>query len=438
MGKKIKRRAIKRLRSRKQKPPNYTKKNVTWIASHLWHAKRFHMATKWGWRVPMFRNDKGVRVVYRAVHFISACQFVSTFNANQYFQCLLLISYIRVFLSAKITLGIYCGTSANHFMIGLLCNAVIYIFGAVTILCIIKKIISFAYIVYAYRLRQYFGGPTDLTELVDSKRYALITGSTDGIGLVYAKVMAKIGFNIIIVGRSDTKIKAAIDTVSSVNSNITVKSLKIDFNDPDIDATYATIREQTENLEVAVLVNNVGVSYPHMTNFENVPNDLIDSIVRVNTISVVKMCQIFIPRMLAHNYKPIIINVSSYSAVSSLPFLAAYVASKAFVRGFSKSLSAEYHGRNLTIQCVMPLLISTKMVNNIKPSVFVAESNKFVEEAISTIGILSECCGCLSHHIQHLILSNTPDFIHRRMVLKAKEKIDRKLARISAEKPKNE
>ncbi|KAI0978778.1 hypothetical protein GJ496_000088 [Pomphorhynchus laevis] len=84
MGKKIKRRAIKRLRSRKQKPPNYTKKNVTWIASHLWHAKRFHMATKWGWRVPMFRNDKGVRVVYRAVHFISACQDQSYYRCFEF------------------------------------------------------------------------------------------------------------------------------------------------------------------------------------------------------------------------------------------------------------------------------------------------------------------------------------------------------------------
>ncbi|KAI0982689.1 hypothetical protein GJ496_005211 [Pomphorhynchus laevis] len=323
-------------------------------------------------------------------------------------------------------------------MIGLLCNSVIYIFGAATILCIIRKIILFAYIVYAYRLRQYFGGPTDLTELVDSKRYALITGSTDGIGLMYAKILAKIGFNIIIVGRNDLKIKTAIDTVSSINSNITVKSLKIDFNDPDIDATYATIREQTEDLEVAVLVNNVGVSYPHITSFENVPSDLIDSIVRVNTISVVKMCQIFIPRMLAQNYKSIIINVSSYSAVSSMPFVAVYVASKAFVRGFSKSLSAEYHGRNLTIQCLMPLLVSTKMVNNIKPSVCVAESHKFVEEAISTIGILDECCGCLSHQIQHLILSNIPDFVNRIMVLKIKEKVDRKLAKISEEKMKNE
>ena len=37
-----------------------------WLETHIWHAKRFHMADEWGYRIPLHPNDKGVRAAYRA------------------------------------------------------------------------------------------------------------------------------------------------------------------------------------------------------------------------------------------------------------------------------------------------------------------------------------------------------------------------------------
>ena len=39
---------------------------VRWLETHIWHAKRFHMASLWGHKIPHFPNDKGWRACYRA------------------------------------------------------------------------------------------------------------------------------------------------------------------------------------------------------------------------------------------------------------------------------------------------------------------------------------------------------------------------------------
>ena len=40
-------------------------RNSVWLETHIWHAKRFHMSTQWGYRIPLHPNDKGVRAAYR-------------------------------------------------------------------------------------------------------------------------------------------------------------------------------------------------------------------------------------------------------------------------------------------------------------------------------------------------------------------------------------
>ena len=41
------------------------KRKHVWLETHIWHAKRFHMTERWGYRLPDYPNDRGVRAVYR-------------------------------------------------------------------------------------------------------------------------------------------------------------------------------------------------------------------------------------------------------------------------------------------------------------------------------------------------------------------------------------
>jgi len=41
------------------------KRKHAWLETHIWHAKRFHMAEIWGYKVPLHPNDRGVRAAYR-------------------------------------------------------------------------------------------------------------------------------------------------------------------------------------------------------------------------------------------------------------------------------------------------------------------------------------------------------------------------------------
>lgn len=330
----------------------------------------------------------------------------------------------------------------HHFQMEIPCclTVLVYALAAITIVRLALYLITFLVAVYAYKLRKFFlsddGRCPEISNLVKFQvaksrtLYALITGSTDGIGLAYAKALARMGLNIVIVGRNDEKIDNAMKMVAEENK-VQVRSLKVDFNEKNSDTLYDYIEDKTKDIEVAVLVNNVGVSYPYPMDYQNVSTDFIDQIVRVNALSVARMCRIFVPRMLEQSkeYRPVIINVSSIAALMRCAQYAAYGATKSFMNGLTGAIIFENQSKNITVQCVMPGLVATKMTALKKGSLIAAMPDEFVGQALSSLGILKESFGCLSHHVQTIALSFLPDFILRQILESNRRQVMRRLKR---------
>ncbi|KAK3540624.1 hypothetical protein QTP70_034378 [Hemibagrus guttatus] len=121
---------------------------------------------------------------------------------------------------------------------------------------------------------------------------------------------------------------------SEVKTNRKVMVISTDFTKDDI---YKSIKENIQDLDIAVLVNNVGI-LP-----SNIPYRLLE------TVHLEEMCHIVLPGMVERG-SGIILNISSGISKSPFPMYTLYSATKVFVDIFSRGLQAEYKSKGILIQ----------------------------------------------------------------------------------------
>ncbi|XP_078283759.1 hydroxysteroid (20-beta) dehydrogenase 2 isoform X1 [Rhinoraja longicauda] len=235
--------------------------------------------------------------------------------------------------------------------------------------------------------------------------WAVVTGATSGIGKAYAHELARRGLNIVLVSRSLEKLNATAKEIEQQQGKRT-KIVQADFTSgTDI---YGPIEAALKDLNIGILVNNVGKGYDELPcYFLGVPNvqKAIIDIMNCNALSVPMMTSIVLPQMLERK-KGVVINISSEAGCHPHPLLTMYSATKVFSDFFSRALNAEYKPRGIIIQCVMPLLVSTNLTHEIESNLFVKQADDYVREALNTVGITEQTRGCISHALQHFFIEN--------------------------------
>ncbi|XP_078283760.1 hydroxysteroid (20-beta) dehydrogenase 2 isoform X2 [Rhinoraja longicauda] len=213
--------------------------------------------------------------------------------------------------------------------------------------------------------------------------WAVVTGATSGIGKAYAHELARRGLNIVLVSRSLEKLNATAKEIEQQQGKRT-KIVQADFTSgTDI---YGPIEAALKDLNIGILVNNVGKGYDELPcYFLGVPNvqKAIIDIMNCNALSVPMMTSIVLPQMLERK-KGVVINISSEAGCHPHPLLTMYSATK----------------------CVMPLLVSTNLTHEIESNLFVKQADDYVREALNTVGITEQTRGCISHALQHFFIEN--------------------------------
>ncbi|XP_053617469.1 very-long-chain 3-oxoacyl-CoA reductase-like [Plodia interpunctella] len=292
-------------------------------------------------------------------------------------------------------------------------------------------LLGLAILVLLYAVRQIYKvlyvfvlGP--LFNKVDFKSYgewAMVTGSTDGIGKAYARQLAAEGCNIILVSRSLDKLKAVAEEIEN-EFKVKTKIVQCDFTaEHDI---YGEIFSEIYGMEIGILVNNVGVSYDYPEYFLEVPNWLnkINALIRVNCVAVVRLTGLVLPGMVKRG-KGIVINVGSNTSKIPSPLLTVYAATKAFVDKFSIGLAQEYNKDGIIVQCVSPGYVATNMSAFRYTSFFVPSPKNYVNSALSLVNTTVSTDGYFSHSLMTYVVNFLKCTCEGLVVSKVRQKLEK-------------
>ncbi|XP_008808147.1 very-long-chain 3-oxoacyl-CoA reductase 1-like [Phoenix dactylifera] len=239
--------------------------------------------------------------------------------------------------------------------------------------------------------------------------WAVVTGSTDGIGKAFAFQLARRGLHLVLVGRNPDKLRDVSDAIRAKHGGCRIETVVIDFAGDQVEGVRH-LREAIEGLDVGVLVNNAGVSYPYARFFHEVDEELMRNLIKVNVEGVTRVTQAVLPGMLERK-RGAIVNIGSGAAIviPSDPLYAVYAATKAYVDQFSRCLYVEYKNKGIDVQCQVPLYVATKMASIKRSSFFVPSADAYARAALRWIGYKPRCTPYWPHSLLWCLLSMLPE-----------------------------
>ncbi len=184
----------------------------------------------------------------------------------------------------------------------------------------------------------------------------IVTGASGGIGGACARLFAADGYKVAIHYNKD---KASADSLQAEICSLGGEAVCVcaDLTDEKQVADMLCTVER-ELGEVDVLVNNAGVSQQKL--FTDTTRDDYELVFGVNILATVNCSRAVLPAMIRRKSGRII-NVSSMWGISGASCEVLYSASKAAVTGFTKALAKEVGPSGITVNCVAPGVINTKM-----------------------------------------------------------------------------
>jgi NAD(P)-dependent dehydrogenase (short-subunit alcohol dehydrogenase family) len=193
-----------------------------------------------------------------------------------------------------------------------------------------------------------------------NRMVVVVTGSSSGIGLETALLLARSGFQTYATMRDLKKSKDVTEIANAENLPLTVIQLDVDDDRSVKDAISQIV---TENKRIDVLVNNAG--YGLFSPIEDVTLRKVKEQFETNFFGVVRVTREVLPTMRKQR-KGTIVNVSSVAGRVGIPVLSAYTATKFALEGFSESMRYELKEWGINIVIIEPGAIKTKIFENLK------------------------------------------------------------------------
>ena len=253
-----------------------------------------------------------------------------------------------------------------------------------------------------------------------SKELALITGASSGIGEALAKVFAVGGFDLVLVARSEDKLKRMARELRS-RHGVAVRVEPADLSKPGAAPALAKRLKQA-GLSLTALVNNAGVL--EYGRFVDIPASKHRQLIDLNITGLTTMLAAFLPDMVNRG-EGRVLNVASIAAFQPLPSLATYAATKAFVLSLTESLSEELKGTGVTATALCPGVTDTNMVSGAKasseqlwiPDFMIGDVTDVASEAYRACMAGDVICvPGLVNQVTTLTTRNTPKWLLRRVL----------------------
>lgn len=260
-------------------------------------------------------------------------------------------------------------------------------------LIVVKLLYSVSRFIYSVYLIAALGHSLDL------RRYgpwAVVTGATDGLGEAYARKLASLGMNIVLIDQSHSKLQEVAYEIKREYRTVHIRTIAVDFTEGQ--SIYPLLRFELANLPsgVGLLINIIGMDVSLDPSAELTPDDKIQKIINCNIMAMTRLTNMLLPGMI-QKQRGIIINVGPLRGTdfsnltnTSESYNLIYGATKAFVEKFSRDLAAECRQDGIIIQSTMPKMFAMNIsALNTMPFLCVHTPDAYVEANLLTLGIES-------------------------------------------------
>ncbi len=181
----------------------------------------------------------------------------------------------------------------------------------------------------------------------------LITGGTEGIGKAFGLFYASIGYDLILVARSASKL---IDVKNEIENAYPVQ-VEILVCDLSVIGSAQKLYDIVKDRNIDILINNAGIGYTEQAWKIDMQQE--ENMVVLNDISLMSLTKLFFKEM-KENQHGTILNVASTGAFQPGPYIAGYYASKAFVLSYTEAIYEEAKEYGIHVYCLAPGPVRTE------------------------------------------------------------------------------
>jgi 17beta-estradiol 17-dehydrogenase / very-long-chain 3-oxoacyl-CoA reductase len=263
-------------------------------------------------------------------------------------------------------------------------------------------------------------------EIYGENSYVVITGASSGQGKHFAFEFAKRGLNLLLIGSKKTE--KTQQEINNIYPNIKIKNIIVDFCKAYKKNFFTKIKREIENIDVSILVNNIGHRVA-WNPYHEMPQQKINDSIICGTIVQSQMTRLVIPNFLKrknNGKKSALIFITaqcihsnyfinSFDNILSLPYVSVYEASNVFGYAHANSIFQEYKD-DFDILNITPGAVITENTQYLRSTILSVNCDIFVQTIMKLIGnVQGNSCGCWQHELSLYLVAIFP-FIKPRIL----------------------
>jgi 17beta-estradiol 17-dehydrogenase / very-long-chain 3-oxoacyl-CoA reductase len=295
-----------------------------------------------------------------------------------------------------------------------------------TLYCIAPafNLLSFAqiYLLRSHKALNRFSSPNGTS-------WALITGSSDGIGKGFAEELCSRGINVILHGRNESKLdtvrKQLLEQWPKRQTRILVLDASADASD---DYKLQEAARSLEDIELRILVNNVGGNgsvTPLWAPLSARSSSDVGQFIDINARFATEITRVLLPGLVKHAQPSLILNVGSAISDYAVPYLSMYSAGKAYLATLSKSLRMEMkaEGHEVEVLHLQVGMVATERETDRVPGFMTPSARGFAKNALDVVGCRrEEVWPWWQHAVQFGLIGAMPGWLREKVFMGIVEK----------------
>lgn len=191
----------------------------------------------------------------------------------------------------------------------------------------------------------------------DSKKWALVTGASSGLGVDFSRQLAAAGHDLILVARREQALQDLARELRGAHG-VRVEIVVLDLGTREAAETLFQRTEQA-GWQVGILINNAGFGY--FGDFLEQELERVQAMIDLDVSTVVRLTHLYGNSMKSVGHGRIL-QVASIAAYQGTPTYAAYTAAKAFVLYFGEAINHEWKGSGVSCTTISPGITATEFL----------------------------------------------------------------------------